>query len=302
MQKFVLGTHTSGSEPNHLMIMKVRLPNSENFSSDVKDNVTEYSNMQNKIEIETRITHDGEVNRARVMPQKFNIIATKTPSGEVHIFDYHKHQPKPSDTIPRPDMRLLGHTKEGYGLNWSPVREGYLLSGSDDHKVCLWDVKSNATSLNPIRIFEDHKGVVEDVSWHKKSPDVFASCGDDRKLILWDLKQEKPLHNIEAHSQEINSVEFNYFNEFLLLTASNDKTIALWDLRNLSVKVHSFEHHRNDVMAARWNPNIESVFASYSSDRRVNVWDLQRLGTQQSLADAEDGPVELLVILEFIFY
>jgi histone-binding protein RBBP4 len=277
--------------------MKVRLPNPENFSSDVKENVSEYSRVENKIEIETRITHQGEVNKARCMPQqdKFNIIATKTPSGEVHIFNYHRHPPKPSDTVPRPDMRLLGHTKEGYGLNWSQLKEGYLLSGSDDHKVCIWDTNVSASSLNPVKIFDEHKGVVEDVCWHKKHPDMFATCGDDRKLMLWDLKQDKPIHNIEAHSQEINSVEFNYFNEFSLITASNDKTIALWDIRNLSIKLHSFEHHRNDVLAARWNPNLESVFASYSSDRRVNVWDLNRLGKQQSLADAEDGPVELLV-------
>ena len=299
-----MGTHTSNSETNYLMIMKARLPNLENSGSDIKDNnavIGAYSKVDNKIEIETRITHQGEVNRARVMPQehRFNIIATKTPSGEVHIFDYFKHPPKPADNIPRPDMRLLGHSKEGYGLNWSTKNEGFLLSGSDDHRICMWDINANSTCLNPTRIFDEHKGIVEDVNWHKQHENMFASCGDDRKLILWDLKQEKPIHNIEAHSQEINSVEFNPFNEFSILTASNDKTIALWDIRNLGMKIHSFEHHRGDVMAAKWNPKYETVFASYSSDRRVNVWDLNRMGKQQSVADAEDGPVELLV--RFIF-
>ncbi len=296
VQKFVLGTHTSSNEPNFLMIMKTRLPN-EGFSSDVKDTAHQaYAKMENnRIELETKICHQGEVNRARIMPQKYNIIATKTPSGEVHIFDYFKHGPKPTDNTPRPDMRLLGHTKEGYGLNWNIQKEGYLLSGSDDQKVCLWDINQNNTTLNPVKIFDEHKAVVEDVCWHRFDPNRFATCGDDRKLILWDLNQEKPTHNIEAHSQEINSVEFNPFNEFLIISSSNDKTIALWDIRNLTTKIHVFEHHRNDVLAARWNPNIESVFASYSSDRRVNVWDISRMGKQQSLVDAEDGPVELLV-------
>ena len=273
--------------------MKTRLPN-EGISSDVKD-TNSYLKMENRIEIETRICHQGEVNRARIMPGKNNIIATKTPSGEVHIFDYHKHNPKPSDLTPRPNCRLLGHTKEGYGINWSNLKEGYLLSGSDDHKICLWDVNLGGSSMQPLKVFEEHKAVVEEVSWHKFSENIFASCGDDRKLIIWDLKQDKPSHNIEAHSQEINSVEFNPFNEFSIITSSNDKTIALWDIRNLTTKIHVFEHHRNDVLSARWNPNIESLFASYSSDRRVNVWDISRMGKQQSLVDAEDGPVELLV-------
>jgi WD40 repeat protein len=281
--------------------MKVRLPNTA-ANSDVRDNnvnnmssVNNYAKLENKLEIETRINHQGEVNKARAMPQKFNIIATKTPSGEVHIFDFFKHPPKPAENTPRPEMRLLGHTKEGYGLNWNSKKEGYLLSGSDDQRTCIWDINQASSSLNPIRILEDHKAVVEDVSWHKHSESLFATCGDDRKLILYDLKQDRPIHIVEAHSQEVNSVEFNYFNDFHIITASNDKTIALWDTRNLNIKLHTFEHHKGDIIAARWNPNIEGIFASFSSDRRVNVWDLSRIGGQQSTTDAEDGPVELMV-------
>jgi histone-binding protein RBBP4 len=298
-----MGTHTSNQEPNYLLIMKARIPNVDSISSDTKDNtaISAYYKVENKIEIETRINHEGEVNKARVMPQKFNIIATKTPSGQVHIFDYYKHPLKPTDTISKPQIRLLGHIKEGYGLNWSAKREGYLISGSDDHKVCLWDINNcSSNSLNPLRTLDEHKGIVEDVNWHKHNENMFASCGDDRKLIVWDLKQINPIFNIEAHSQEINSVDFNPFNEFHLITASNDSSIALWDIRNLSKKIHSFNHHNGDVMAARWNPNIESIFASYSSDRRINVWDLNKIGNQQSVEDEEDGPVELLVIFILI--
>lgn len=33
----------------------------------------------------------------------------------------------------RPDLRLRGHQKEGYGLSWNPNLSGSLLSASDDH-------------------------------------------------------------------------------------------------------------------------------------------------------------------------
>lgn len=68
-----------------------------------------------------QINHAGEVNRARFMPQSHNIIATKTTSGEVHIFDYFKHPTKPATDEVKADLKLLGHKKEGYGLCWSPV-------------------------------------------------------------------------------------------------------------------------------------------------------------------------------------
>lgn len=67
--------------------------------------------------------------RARYMPQNPNIIATKTPSPDVLIFDYTKHPSVPGrvvlsflflmqDTAKpgcQPQLRLKGHTKEGCG-------------------------------------------------------------------------------------------------------------------------------------------------------------------------------------------
>jgi histone-binding protein RBBP4 len=131
-----MGTHTNNTEQDYLMVVKVRMPMTDT-SSDVKDISAAYSKVENKIEIETRINHQGEVNKARPMPNKdrHNIIATKTNSGEVHVFDYHKLPPKPKDNQILYKMKLLGHTKEGYGLNWSLPQPGLLISGSDDNKV-----------------------------------------------------------------------------------------------------------------------------------------------------------------------
>lgn len=54
--------------------------------------------MSGKIEIEIKINHEGEVNRARYMPQNPYIIATKTPTSDVLVFDYTKHPSKPGDS------------------------------------------------------------------------------------------------------------------------------------------------------------------------------------------------------------
>lgn len=81
------------------------------------------------------------------MPQNPFIIATKTVSAEVYVFDYSKHPSKPPlDGACNPDLRLRGHNTEGYGLSWSQFKQGHLLSGSDDAQICLWDI--NATPKN----------------------------------------------------------------------------------------------------------------------------------------------------------
>lgn len=121
-----------------MYIIKTRLPNEE-IQTDVKDKLDakEKTNNPYKIEIETTINHEGDVNRARYMPQenKYNIIASFTQSGEIHIFDYFKHPPKPVDTSVRPELKLKYHSQEGYGISWNTLREGHLISGGYDHKV-----------------------------------------------------------------------------------------------------------------------------------------------------------------------
>lgn len=56
-----------------------------------------FGSVSGKIETEIKINHEGEVNRARYMPQNPCIIATKTPSSDVLVFDYTKHPSKPGN-------------------------------------------------------------------------------------------------------------------------------------------------------------------------------------------------------------
>jgi hypothetical protein len=41
-----------------------------------------------KIEITQKINHEGEVNRARYNPKNPYLIATKSPSADVYVFDW----------------------------------------------------------------------------------------------------------------------------------------------------------------------------------------------------------------------
>jgi histone-binding protein RBBP4 len=86
----------------------------------------------------------------------------------VHIFDYFKHGAKHTDEV-KPDLRLLGHTMEGYGLDWNPSRQGFLLSGSDDNQICIWDISQPdqlSPTINPLVQWKAHTSVVEDVCWN----------------------------------------------------------------------------------------------------------------------------------------
>lgn len=244
-----------------------------------------------------------EVNRARYMPQNKFIIATKAPSEDVFVFDVAKHPSKPDSLSEcRPELRLKGHKNEGYGLSWSPFEEGHLISGSDDQQICLWDISGTTKSTSTLdakSIYKGHTSVVEDVSWHSVHPHMFGSVGDDKMLMIWDTRKpssEPALHTVEAHTAEVNCLSFNPKSEYILATGSADKTVALFDLRNLKTKLHLFESHTDEVFQVTWSPENETILSSCGADRRLMIWDLSNIGAEQTAEDAEDGPPELLFI------
>jgi histone-binding protein RBBP4 len=259
-----------------------------------------------KVQVTHLINHDGEVNRARYCPHNPFVIATKTVSADVYLFDYSRHPSKPpAGGACTPDLRLKGHKTEGYGLSWSPFREGHLLSGSDDAQICLWDVHgplgSGEKEVVAKDIYVGHLGVVEDVAWHSKHEHIFGSVGDDKQLLLWDTRKpssdpSSKISGVDAHGAEVNCLAFNPFNEYVLATGSADKTVAVFDSRNLSQRLHTFSNHTEEVFQIGWSPKHETVLASCGADRRLMCWDLSRIGDEQTPEDAEDGPPELLFI------
>ncbi|KAI0361077.1 histone acetyltransferase type B subunit 2 [Trametes cingulata] len=314
VHRLLLGTHTSGQAQDYLQIATVHLPKRDESSSADRLDRADYDDErgelgghslppQPRIQIIQKINHAGEVNRARYMPQNPDLIATKAVSGEVLIFDRTKHSSEPErGGVCKPDIRLVGQTKEGYGLAWNPLKSGHVLGASEDTTVCHWDINSYSKSkaaIEPTNVFKGHTSVVGDVDWHATEDYTFASVGDDKMLMLWDTRDAtKPAAQLQAHDREILAVAFTPNVDFpnLILTGSADKTIHLRDRRKLDTPVHVFEAHTDEVLHVAWSPHNPTIFASASSDRRINIWDISQIGVEQTPDDQEDGPPELLFV------
>ncbi len=75
-------------------------------------------------------------------------------------------------------------------------------------------------------------------------------------------------------------MDWNPFNDWLYATASDDKSVGLWDLRNPSRRVHSLLAHQSQVYKVQWNPHNQAILASGSADRKVVIWDLSQVRDQ----------------------
>ncbi|KAL5577609.1 hypothetical protein UlMin_019308 [Ulmus minor] len=296
IQKLILGTQAYEDDPNYLYIAQVKLPLGE---EELVEEVTfQGYHPSPKVQINQRIKHDGEVHRARYMPQNSNVIATKSVKPEVYLFDISKHPTEP-------DLKLMGHTTEGFGLSWSKFKHGHLLSGSFDGHICLWDINVTPRNktLEAMNIFKIHEGEgvegVQDVDWNLKNENIFGSVGADNCLNICDLRKPAdslPTLSVVGHENIVTSLAFNPYNEYLVATGSIDETVKLFDIRKFYKPVHTLTSHKDSVYQIGWNPKEETIIASSDHGRRLLVWDLSRIGEVQTPEKAEDGPPELLFI------
>ncbi|KAM0853477.1 hypothetical protein ACQ4PT_051050 [Festuca glaucescens] len=132
--QLVLGTHADDS-PNHLMLVDAVLPYPPRLAAPAAAEGGAVPDPS--VSIFRPVPHHGEVNRARCMPQRPYTVATKTCVDELHVYHLADDGQKAGA-----DVVLRGHGAAGYGLAWSPLKEGSLLSGSYDKKIFLWDLAS----------------------------------------------------------------------------------------------------------------------------------------------------------------
>ena len=310
--RLLLGTHTSGQATDYLQIAQIELPVPPATTlADYNPSTEELggygaSKEQIKFSIVQKITHPGEVNKARYQPQNPNIIATWAGDGNVYVWDRTKHSSVPGD-VPKPQATLQGHTSEGFALEWSPAEAGQLLSGSEDKTVNLWDLQKDFTldtkTVSPSRTFKQHSATVNDVQYHPQyGKNLFGSVSDDMTMCFMDIRSKsdtKPaiIHK-KTHTDAINTLSFHPTHDKLFATGSADKNIGIFDLR---FPEHGPIHllggpncHRDVITKVDWHPSDSAILASASDDRRTIFWDLSRAGMEQTPEDAEDGPPEML--------
>ena len=250
----------------------------------------------NCIDIVKRFSHAGEIHRVRHMPQNSKMIATIGPSGDVYL--YHTDQ-KETSKNGGVVGKCKGHGDEGYGLKWSPVQAGRLISASNDGTLCFWDTANPTLKMSPVSKLSSTTGSINDVAVSASNGDIAWTVGEAKRIDTWDARKKNgPTGSKEnAHDGEIMCVDASIHKEHLLLTGGADNTVKLWDSRNMKHFIHSMEGvHTDDVTSVRWSPLHSSFFMSAGTDRRVNVWDLGRIGQEQTEEDGRDGPPELLFV------
>lgn len=111
-------------------------------------------------------------------------------------------------------------------------------------------------------------------SFSKTQNHILAVVDEDGGILILNTKR-KGLHAISqdwhCHKNAIFDVDWMP-GEHQLVTASGDKTVALWDVEK-EEKTCSFRGHTSSVKTVRFLPGSSAIFATGARDGQVMIWD-----------------------------
>ena len=158
-----------------------------------------------------------------------------------------------------------------HALAFSNGSGTYLLTGSADRSVRLWNPSATKQNANLIQTYTAHGYEVLDLAVCEDNS-KFASVGGDKTVFLWDVSTGQTVRRFNGHAGRVNAVAFGGEGDSVLVTGSFDGTVKCWDLRSRSEKaIMSFSEAKDSVSSVAVRGG--EVFAG-SVDGRVRVYDL----------------------------
>jgi len=126
---------------------------------------------------------------------------------------------------------FIVHTKSVEDIQFSPNNEFQLATCSADGTIAIVDLRTQPRSKAEI-LFKAADCDVNVISWDSLKPEQIASGSDDGAIRIWDqryVKSGEPVAEIQWHTEQITSIQFQPFEESVLAVASADNRLSIWD-------------------------------------------------------------------------
>jgi len=135
------------------------------------------------------------------------------------------------------------------------------------------------------QIFSGHQGriICIKTAWHG---DKLLSGGADKTARLWDMSgvSDSPLSTFQGHQGIVTQTHF--WGPNTIVSASTDRSIALWDTRAGSSPIFALRHHLAPVSDLILGNRSEPLMISAGADGSLATWDFRVLsGTDLDTLD-----------------
>ncbi|MEO1713774.1 MAG: WD40 repeat domain-containing protein, partial [Bacteroidota bacterium] len=195
--------------------------------------------------------------------KKGTIAATASADHVIRIWDLEK------DSILH---ALAEHDKLIQTLSFSP-NEDYLVSGSEDENVILWDFNSG---YQLERIKMDHP--VSCLSFHPSEPFMAVGLSSGDCQIINARTGEK-IRRFSGHSQALKSITYSKDGR-RILTGGSDNKFILRHRRGRVIK--SFAGHQGPILALAFQDQNDRILSA-SQDQTARSWNYKADNTPTSI-------------------
>lgn len=168
--------------------------------------------------------------------------------------------------------RHVGHEEVINCLDVSKRGEEFLVSGSDDGSISVWDPRQKAA----MDYIETDMPVTA-VSLAEAGNELYSG-GIDNVIKVWDLRMKKTTYTLTGHTDTITSLAVSPDSQSLL-SNSHDNTVRTWDIRPFAPQdrqIRVFDGAQagleKNLIRASWDKDGKRIAAG-GGDGTVTIWD-----------------------------
>jgi len=147
------------------------------------------------------------------------------------------------------------------------VSGSYLLSGSEDTLIKLWNLTDNFNHENTL---EGHTGIV--ISLKNLTNNRLASASFDKTIKIWDIINFVCMQTLTGHIEEIQCLAVLPNNQ--LASGGCDFNIKIWDLNAENECIKTLKGHTKNVNIIKQLSNNRLI--SFSNDNQIILWDFSK--------------------------
>lgn len=151
----------------------------------------------------------------------------------------------------------------------SPVNSAGFGSGTPESQLCNPPARNGGGQWTRLNDFSNREL-------------VFATGHANGRVRIWDPYSGRKLLELMDHQEAVRDLAFAPDGSLRLVTASLDRTIKVWDLRDDGNMFKTLKGHSNEVFWCCWSPNGK-LLASAGVGKSVIIWDMVNYELKRTL-------------------
>ncbi|KAK3871526.1 hypothetical protein Pcinc_023333 [Petrolisthes cinctipes] len=193
--------------------------------------------------------------------------------GGLYIYDAAKLQASSPNSLL--GNTLGRHAGPIYTLSSNHLKANYVVCGSSDSEVTVWDVANLTTPVVPLKKLALGADV-SCVEFNRQVEHIFSStCGGH--AVVWDLRKQASIMTISDTVSRMKSSCISWHPSVatqLVLASEEDATpwAQVWDLRYATAPLRTMEGHQRGILKTAWCTADPNLLITAAKDNKIYIW------------------------------